>query len=71
MDKLLKFIFTCKHFRPLSIVKINWVRQIKLDVWINRRTYIIWREKVDVWTGPKARFKRRTLHVSTGNLIPI
>ena len=37
MHKLLKFIFTCKHFRPLSIVKMNWVRQIKLDVWINRR----------------------------------
>ena len=39
MHKLLKFIFTSKHFRPLYIVKVNWVQLIKFDVWINRRTW--------------------------------
>ena len=37
MHKLLKFIFTDKHFRPLYIVKMNWVRLIKFGVWINSR----------------------------------
>ena len=42
MHKLLKFIFSCKHLRPLNILKMNRVRLINFDVWINRRTYIIW-----------------------------
>ena len=37
MHKLLKFILTCKHFRLLNIVKMNWARLLKFDVWINRR----------------------------------
>ena len=37
MHQLLKFIFTGKHFRPLYNVKMNWVRPIKFDVWINGR----------------------------------
>ena len=31
MHNLLQFIFTCKHFRPLNIVKINWVLLIILS----------------------------------------
>ena len=42
MHKLLKFIFTSKHFRPLYIVKMNLVQLIKFDVWINRQPCIIW-----------------------------
>ena len=37
MHKLLRFIFTCEHFIPLNIMKMNWVRLIKFYIWINRR----------------------------------
>ena len=54
MHKLLKFIFTCKHFRPLNIVKMNWVRLIKFDVWINRRTCVIWVDLIGHFRVPKS-----------------
>ena len=33
---------TGKHWKPFFIVKMNWVRLIKFDIWINHHTYIIW-----------------------------
>ena len=54
MHKLLKFIFTCKHFRPLNIVKMNWVRLIRFDVWINRRTCVIWVDLIGHFRVPKS-----------------
>ena len=32
MHKLLKFVFTCKRFKPLNIMKMNGVRLIKFDI---------------------------------------
>ena len=54
MHKLLKFIFTCKHFRPLNIVKMNWVRLIRFDVWIKRRTCVIWVDLIGHFRVPKS-----------------
>ena len=44
MHKLLKFIFTCKHFRPLDIMKMNWARLIKFDV-----SYLARRYEISLW----------------------
>ena len=41
--KLLEFGLTCKHFRPMNIVRM--VRLIKFDVLINRRTCTVWVEQ--------------------------
>ena len=62
MHKLLKFIFICKHCRPLNIMKMNWL--IKFDIWINielvsfganliNQVLSSIHEKIDIWTGPK------------------
>ena len=63
--KLLKFIFICKHCRPLNIMKMNWL--IKFDIWINielvsfganliNQVLSSIHEKIDIWTGPKLFF---------------
>ena len=44
-----------------NILKMNWVQQIRLDVWINHRTCII-------WVDPDRYFKVRYMNVSTFEL---
>ena len=58
MYKLLEFVLTCKHFRPMNIVKM--VRLIKFDVLINRRTCTVWVEL--------NRYKVRNMKWSNWNL---
>ena len=40
MHKLLTCILTFKHCRPLNAVKMDEIRLIKFDAWINRRRYL-------------------------------